>query len=163
MGARIAGCRAVIAVDPVPQRRDLATRLGATAVIDSADGDVAAAVVDATGGGATAAVDTTALPDVIATAVTCLRARGTLALVGLGALSAPLPVGLIMGRGLRVRGVVEGDSDPHAFIPQLAQMWRRGDLPLEDLVTTFAFADFGDAWCSATTGGEVKPVLVMPS
>lgn len=79
-----------------------------------------------------------------------------------GALSAPLPVGLIMMRGLRVRGVVEGDSDPHVFIPQLAQMWRRGDLPLGELVTTFSFDDFGDAWHSATTGGAVKPVLVMP-
>jgi aryl-alcohol dehydrogenase len=163
MGARIAGCRAVVAVDPLPQRRSLAMHLGATAVVDPADGDVAKAVLEATGGGATAAIDTTALPDVIATALTVLRARGTLALVGLGALSAPLPVGLIMGRGLRVRGVVEGDSDPHVFIPRLAQMWRRGDLPLEALVTTFAFADFGDAWRSATTGGAVKPVLVMPS
>lgn len=161
MGARIAGCRAIVAVDPLPQRRSLAMHLGATAVIDPAGGDVAQAVLEATSGGATAAVDTTALPDVIATALTCLRARGTLALVGLGALSAPLPVGLIMGRGLRVRGVVEGDSDPHTFIPQLAAMWRRGDLPLQDLVTTFAFDDFGDAWRSATTGGAVKPVLVM--
>jgi aryl-alcohol dehydrogenase len=163
MGARIAGCQGIVAVDPVPQRRSLATRLGATAVVDPTDGDVASAVLEATGGGATAAIDTTALPDVIATALTCLRARGTLALVGLGALSAPLPVGLIMGRGLRVRGVVEGDSVPHEFIPQLAQMWRRGDLPLEDLVTTFAFADFDGAWRSATTGGTVKPVLVMPT
>jgi aryl-alcohol dehydrogenase len=163
MGGRIAGCRTIVAVDPVPQRRALATRMGATAVIDPADGDVEARLVEVTGGGATAAVDTTALPDVIATALTCLRARGTLALVGLGALSAPLPVGLIMMRGLRVRGVVEGDSDPHVFIPQLAHMWRRGDLPLEELVTTFSFEDFGDAWSSATTGGAVKPVLVMPS
>lgn len=161
MGGRIAGCRAIVAVDPVPQRRALAMRLGATAVIDPVDGDVAAHLIEVTGGGATAAIDTTALPDVIATALTCLRARGTLALVGLGALSAALPVGLIMGRGLRVRGVVEGDSDPHVFIPQLAQMWRRGDLPLEELVTTFSFDDFGDAWHSATTGGAVKPVLVM--
>jgi aryl-alcohol dehydrogenase len=163
MGARIAGCRTVVAVDPLPERRSLATHLGATAVVDPADGDVARVLLDITGGGATAAIDTTALPDVIGTALTCLRARGTLALVGLGALSAPLPVALIMGRGLRVRGVVEGDSDPHVFIPQLAAMCRRGDLPLQDLVTTFAFEDFGDAWRSATTGGAVKPVLLMPT
>ena len=67
-----------------------------------------------------------------------LRACGTLALVGLGALTADLPVGLIMAKGLRVRGVVEGDSDPHVFIPRLADLWRSGELPIEKLVTTFA-------------------------
>ncbi|BBY28812.1 NAD(P)-dependent alcohol dehydrogenase [Mycolicibacterium sediminis] len=162
MGARIAGCRAVVAVDPVAERRSLATRLGATTVVDPADGDVAAAVVEATGGGASLAVDTTAVPDVLAGACAALRAGGTLALVGLGALMAPLPVGLIMARGLRVRGVVEGDSDPHAFIPRLADLVRSGDLPVGEVVTRFAFDDFDAAWSAATSGGAVKPVLVMP-
>lgn len=162
MGGRIAGARSIVAVDPIAERRRLALDLGATAAVDPADGDVAAAVRDATGGGATAAVDTTAVPDVITTALTVLRAQGALALVGLGALTAPLPVGLIMARGLRVRGVVEGDSVPHAFIPRLVGLWRRGELPLERLVTTFDFDDFADAWTAATSGAVVKPVVVVP-
>ena len=163
MGARIAGCRTVVAVDPVPERRTLATELGATATVDPADGDVGPALMDLTGGGPTAAVDTTALPDVIAAALSALQSCGTLALVGLGALSAELPVGLIMAKGLRVRGVVEGDSTPHVFIPRLAGLWRAGDLPLEKLVSRFALDDFGEAWTAAKTGQAVKPVVVMPS
>lgn len=85
--------------------------------------------------------------------------RGTLALVGLGALSAELPVGLILAKGLRVRGVVEGDSDPHAFLPRLTELWRRGELPLDKLVTRFDFDTFGDAWAAAKTGRAVKPVV----
>jgi aryl-alcohol dehydrogenase len=80
----------------------------------------------------------------------------------LGALHADLPVGLIMAKGLRVRGVVEGDSDPHVFIPRLAELSRRGELPLEKLVTRFAFDDFGAAWSAATTGTAIKPVVTMP-
>jgi aryl-alcohol dehydrogenase len=159
MGARIAGCDTIVAVDPLPERRSLATELGATA---TADGDVAAALAELTGGGPTAAVDTTARPEVIASALVALRACGTLALVGLGALSAELPVGLIMGKGLRVRGVVEGDSAPHLFIPRLAEFWRRGVLPLDKLVTRFAFDDFDVRWTAAKAGTAVKPVVVMP-
>ncbi|MEU0497644.1 zinc-binding dehydrogenase [Mycobacterium sp. NPDC006124] len=162
MGATIAGCRTIVAVDPNLERRSVATELGATAVLDPTHGDVVSQLADLTGGGATIAVDTTALPAVIATALAALRARGTLALVGLGALTAELPVGLIMARGLRVRGVVEGDSDPHAFIPRLAELTRRGELPLEKLVTRFAFDDFGAAWAAAVSGTAIKPVLTMP-
>lgn len=91
-----------------------------------------------------------------------LRPCGRLALVGLGALTAELPVGLIMAKGLRIRGVVEGDSDPHVFIPRLAELCTRGDLPVEKLVTTFDFDSFGEAWAAAKTGEAVKPVVVMP-
>lgn len=154
MGGRVAGCRAIVAVDPVPERRSLAMELGATAVIDPAD-------VEATAGGATIGIDTTAVAEVIATALVSLRARGTLALVGLGAMTADLPVGLIMGRGLRVVGVVEGDSDPHVFIPRLAELYRRGDLPLEKLVTRYDFEAFDAAWTAATSGTAIKPVVTM--
>ena len=161
MGARLAGCRTVIAVDPVAQRRALAAELGATATVDPSAEDVSARIAELTAGGAHAAVDTTALPDVLAAAVTALRTRGTLAVVGLGAPIAPLPVGVIMGKGLTVRGVVEGDSEPHSFIPRLAAMVRRGELPVERIVTRYDFAEFHDAWASAKTGEAVKPVLVM--
>jgi aryl-alcohol dehydrogenase len=162
MSARIAGCRHVVAVDPMAERRSLAMELGATMTVDPTTDDTAARLAELPGGGPTAAVDTTALPAVIADALVTLRSCGRLALVGLGALVAELPVGLIMAKGLRIRGVVEGDSDPHVFIPRLAALCRRGDLPIEKLVTTFGFEDFGGAWSAAKTGEAVKPVVLMP-
>ncbi|WP_396909888.1 NAD(P)-dependent alcohol dehydrogenase [Mycolicibacterium sp.] len=159
MGARIAGCRAVIAVDPIAERRSLATELGATATVDPTAADVAAAVLELTGGVA-AAVDTTARPDVLMTAVGVLRERGTLALLGLGALTAELPVAAIMGKGLTVRGVVEGDSEPHTFIPRLVDLHRRGELPLDKLVSRYPFDEFGRAWAAAKSADVVKPVLI---
>lgn len=68
-----------------------------------------------------------------------------------------------MGRGLTVRGVVEGDSEPHTFIPRLVALAKAGELPLERLVTTFAFEDFDAAWSAAKTGRAIKPVLVNGS
>jgi aryl-alcohol dehydrogenase len=106
------------------------------------------------------AVHTTAIPEVLGTALATLRARGTLAVVGLGAPTTEPPIGRIMGRSLTVRGVVEGDRDRHTFIPALVDLWCRGDLPLDRLVTTFAFDDFHRAWSAAKAGQVVKPVLV---
>jgi aryl-alcohol dehydrogenase len=158
MGARIARCRTIIAVDPIAARRDLAAALGATHTFDPG-ADVAAEILALTGGAA-GVVDTTARPDVIAAAVGLLRSRGTLALLGLGAPMAELPVALIMAKGISVRGVVEGDSDPHVFIPYLADLYVRGELPLDKLVTTFPFDDFSRVWTAAKAAEVIKPVLV---
>lgn len=158
MGARIAGADTIIAVDPIAERRALAAELGATVTIDPTSTDAPAEILSLTGGVA-GAVDTTARPEVIAAAVGVLASRGTLALVGLGAPTAELPVTLIMAKGLTVRGVVEGDSDPQVFIPQLAAMYQRGDLPLDKLVSTYRFDDFDRAWAAAKAGQVIKPVL----
>ncbi|WP_020107132.1 zinc-binding dehydrogenase [Nocardia sp. 348MFTsu5.1] len=163
MGARIAGCGVIVAVDPKAERRSLAADLGATHVLDPVGANVVAELVEITGGGADHALDTTALPSVLTDALAALRPRGQLAIVGLGAPTADLPVGLIMGKGLRVRGVVEGDSVPHRFIPELIGYHSRGELPLEKLVTTYDFDDFGTAWDAARDGSAIKPVLTMPA
>jgi aryl-alcohol dehydrogenase len=161
MGARIAGCRTIIAVDPIAERRSLAVDLGATDAIDPTDSAVVEAVVELSGGGVAHAIDTTAIPAVLADAVKSLRARGQLGIVGLGAPMAELPVGLVMGKGLAIRGIVEGDSVPQTFIPELVDLYVRGDLPLEKIITPYDFADFDSAWQAARSGSVVKPVLTV--
>jgi len=161
MAARIAGCKTIVAVDPIAERRALAIELGATGAVDSASETLPAEIMELTGGGATLAVDTTARGDVIGTALSLLRKCGTLALVGLGALTEELPVGLILANGLRVQGVIEGDSQPHTFIPRLAGHVLHGELPVDKLVRQYPFDQFADAWTDATAGRAVKPVLVF--
>ncbi|MGB8405556.1 MAG: NAD(P)-dependent alcohol dehydrogenase [Mycobacterium sp.] len=161
MGARIAGCETIVAVDPIAERRTLAAELGATGTVDPASDDLIGQLRELTAGGATLAVDTTARADVISTALSLLRKCGTLALVGLGALTAELPVGLILANGLRVQGVIEGDSAPHTFIPRLAGYLRRGELPVHKMVRSYRFDDFDQAWADAKGGRTIKPVLAM--
>lgn len=155
MGAKLAGATTVVAVDPIAERRDLALSLGATHAVEAGP-QAAQAVIEATGGGAHAAVDTTARADVLTQAVLSLRPRGALAVVGLGAPSAELPVMLIMTRGLRVIGVIEGDSEPAVFLPELARAVVEGRLPVERIVTTYS--DFDEAWTAAREGTAIKPV-----
>lgn len=59
-----------------------------------------------------------------------------------------------------MHGVVEGDSEPHAFIPHLVALAKSGELPLERLITRFSDQQFDAAWSAARTGPVLKPVLV---
>lgn len=159
MAAVAVGCDPVVAVDPVASRRALATGLGARAALAPGDG-LTAALRDLTGGGAHHVVETTGRPEMARRAVGALRPRGELALLGLGG-EVTFDVMGLLSKGVRVHGVVEGDSDPGRFIPELIGLHRRGLFPLERLVTTFPFEDIGAAVAAMEDGSVVKPVLTF--
>jgi aryl-alcohol dehydrogenase len=159
MAARVRGVAIIVAVDPVADRRTVATQLGATATIDPAREDVVDAIRELTGDGATHALDTTANGAVINQAVNALARRGTLALVGIGVQQIPLDVGNIVSGGKTIRGVIEGDAVPQDFVPQLLALHADGRLPLEKLIRTYAFDDIDIAAAEAADGTTIKPVL----
>ncbi|MFJ2264043.1 NAD(P)-dependent alcohol dehydrogenase [Streptomyces sp. NPDC087844] len=159
MAAVAVGCDPVVAVDPVASRRDLAMALGAGAALAPGDGLVAA-LRDLTGGGAHHVVETTGRPQMARRAVGALRPRGDIVLVGLGG-EVTFDVMGLLAKGVRVHGVIEGDSDPARFIPELVDLYERGLFPLDRLVTTFPFEDIGAAVAAMGDGGVVKPVLTF--
>ncbi|MFG2869342.1 NAD(P)-dependent alcohol dehydrogenase [Streptomyces sp. NPDC048338] len=159
MAAVAVGCDPVVAVDPVASRRALALGLGAKAALAPGDGLVAA-LRDLTGGGAHHAVETTGRPEMARRAVGALRPRGELALLGIGG-EVTFDVMGLLAKGIRVHGVLEGDSDPGRFIPELVGLHRRGLFPLDRLITTFPFEDIGAAVAAMGDGSVVKPVLTF--
>ncbi|MFE6280956.1 NAD(P)-dependent alcohol dehydrogenase [Streptomyces sp. NPDC057877] len=159
MAAVAVGCDPVVAVDPVASRRALATELGATAAV--APGDTLVATLrDLTGGGARHVVETTGRAEMARQAVGALRPRGELALLGLGD-EVTFDVRGLLAKGVRVHGVVEGDSDPGRFLPELVGLYRRGRFPVDRLVRTFSFDDIGAAVAAMGDGKVVKPVLTF--
>ncbi|MEU6673979.1 alcohol dehydrogenase catalytic domain-containing protein [Streptomyces sp. NPDC046925] len=140
----------VVVAEPVAARRVLPAQYGATTV----------ASLDEPMPSVTHALDTTGRPESIARALTLLQPRGILALVGLGPAQTALDVRKLMLRGLQVRGCVEGDADPSLLIPELIRRFRRGLLPLDRLVTTYALADFDRAVADQRAGRTLKPVLL---
>ncbi|WP_405392612.1 NAD(P)-dependent alcohol dehydrogenase [Streptomyces sp. NBC_01102] len=159
MAAVAVGCDPVVAVDPVASRRALATELGAKAAIAPGDG-LPAALRDLTGGGAHHVVETTGRPEMARQAVGALRPRGAVALLGLGG-EVTFDVMGLLAKGVRVHGVIEGDSDPGRFIPELIGLYGRGLFPVDRLVTTFPFEDIGAAVAAMRDGSVVKPVLTF--
>lgn len=159
MAAVAANVGTVIAVDVVDQRLELAKQLGATHAINAQAEGFVEQIRDATQGGATHAFDTTGVPSVLANLVDALAWGGRLGIVGARP-EMTLDLLPVMQLGRQVQGIVEGNSVPRVFIPQLLELRRRGRFPLEKLVRTYPFADLEPAIADTMSGAAVKAVLV---
>lgn len=162
LAAKVQGCEKIVVSEPVASRREVALELGATDAIDPAAGDVAEQVREILPGGVDFAFDTSGMPAVLNSAVQCIGLRGTLGMVGVPADPADaLSLNLIqaMSLGLRVVGIVEGDSDPDEFIPRLISLYRDGKFPFDKLVTSFPFSKIEDALAAQHRGEAIKVVL----
>lgn len=164
MGAKVMECKEIILVEPMAERRQLGVELGATHVIDPKDGNVAAQIREILPNGADYAVDTSGVVPAIQAAVDSLGMRGKLGLVGVPSkIDAALSLNILscLSRGLRVQAIIEGDSVPDDFIPELVNLHMAGKLPLEKLVKTYPFAEINRAVEEQKQGLCVKAVLVF--
>jgi len=161
MGARIAGCDPVVAVDINAGRLELARELGATHCLDGNASDLKKQLRKL--GGMDYVIDTSGIPDVLGTGFDVLRARGTLLTLGVSPPGSQLPIdlGSLLMSGKTVRGSIEGDSVPKEFIPQMITYFEQGLMPLDKLVETYAFEDINTAINAAVSGAVIKPVLLM--
>ena len=163
MAAKIANCGEIIAIDINPTRLALAAELGATHTINSSELDPLAAIGEAVPSMMNYAFDSTAVPKVAELAIMSLARKGVAGFVGAPPLGTGFNVdmNLLVGFGITLRGVVEGDSIPSLFIPQMIDYYKRGQLPLDKIITTYPFAKINDAVEAAEGGRVVKAVLMM--
>lgn len=164
MAAGIKGCTEIVSIDLKPNRLEKASELGATATVnpDEVD-DVVETVREVAGGGADYALETTGVSAVAEQATETLAQRGTLGIIGAPALGTEAGYdvnNLILG-GRSITGIVEGDSDPQQFIPDLVELYRQGKFPFDELVTYYDFEDIEQAVEDSESGDTIKPVLRM--
>jgi len=133
--AKIAGAGRIIAVDPVPEKRALAERLGATHNIDAASDTLVAEVVEASAGGVHHAIEAVGRPQSAKTAVKVLRRGGTATILGMlptkevASLSA-----LDLLSGKRLQGGLMGSNRFPVDIPRLVDFYLRGLLDLDAVI-----------------------------
>jgi aryl-alcohol dehydrogenase len=165
LAAVIAGASTIMCIDLNPARLELARELGATDVIDARTTEAVAEIGRLTGHGADFSLDTTGVPEVLRSAVECLTPLGTAGVIGAPKLGTDvsLDVNHILTGGRIVRGVVEGDSVPALFLPELIRHWERGRFPVERLITEYDFDAIEQAAADAQAGRTIKPVLRMSS
>jgi aryl-alcohol dehydrogenase len=160
MAAKLVGCAVIVAVDINPTRLQLAMELGATHVIDGAKADAVAEIRALTGDGAQYSLETTANPKVFRQAADALRITGVCGLVGASPMGTEVTFdmnGIMFGR--TIRGIIEGDSIPDIFIPQLIELWRQGRFPFDRLIEFYALEDINRAAAESEAGTVLKPVL----
>ena len=64
-------------------------------------------------------------------------------------------------RGVGVKYVVEGDSDPQEFIPRMVGWYQAGKFPFDKLIRKFPFEQINEAVHSSESGEVIKPVLIF--
>lgn len=164
MAARVADCGAIAVVEPHPQRRELALDLGATHAFEPGEG-LPPLLRQAFPDGLQGLIDTTGRGGLIAELLEVMAPGGVV--VALAAHPADpalsLPLGVAIGKGLTIRGVVEGESEPDEFIPRLIDLHAQGRFPFDRLVSFYDLADLDQALADHKTGVAIKPVLRMPA
>lgn len=161
-GARIAGARQIIAIDPMPEKLALALRLGATDVVDAADSDVVATVVAvADGVGADHVIEAVGRTDSIEQGFAMTRRGGTVTVVGLVPAGSQVTIptdDLFYER--RLQGSVMGSNDFKRDVPRYLEMYQAGTLNLGDLITERITLDEINDGFAALEAGRHPRILI---
>ncbi len=165
LGALAAGATQVVVVDPVPAKRALAERLGASATVDPGAGSVRAQVAERLGTpGADYAIEAAGSATALEGAVAATAAGGTTVTVGLSRLgaTAAVPYGPLVVGERTIRGSFMGSSVARRDIPRYIALWRAGRLPVEGLVSgTVGLDDLNLAFDRLAAGEVVRTLCRM--
>jgi aryl-alcohol dehydrogenase len=161
MAAKIVGCSMIIAVDPKAERRQVAEQFGATHSIDPTQQNPVETCHEVTTYGADYSLECTGLASVFRQSVDALAVNGTCGLIGAAppGTEVTLDMNSIMF-GRTVKGIIEGDSIPQNFIPELIRLYQQGQFPLDKLITLYALDDIETAVSDMENGKTLKAVLI---
>ncbi|MEL0082071.1 MAG: zinc-binding dehydrogenase, partial [Gammaproteobacteria bacterium] len=163
MGAVVANCTTIIAVDIVPSRLELATELGATHVINAGDTNPVEKVMELTGGkGASYMLETTGNAKVLEGAIYTIAMGGEGGIVGAPAMGTTVDIDVnFMLFNRHLRGIIEGDSNSDIFIPRLIELYKQGKFPFDKLIRFYTLDEINQAAEDSENGSTLKPVLKL--
>ena len=163
MAAKAIGSTKIIAVDVHENRLELARELGATHTINSKYENPVDRILEITGEGVNYAVETSGRVEVLRQTIDVLTFQGATAVIGAPPMGseANIDVNDILLKEKTIVGVVEGDSIPQIFIPQLLELYKQGKFPFDKLVKYYDFENINQAIHDSESGLVIKPILKM--
>ncbi len=133
--AKIAGAGRIIAADPMPEKRALAIKLGATDVIDALDPDAAKQIQEMTKGGVHHAIEAVGRPASGDLAVASLRRGGTATILGMMPLNHKVGLSAVdLLSGKKLQGAIMGGNHFPVDLPRLVDFYMRGLLDLDSII-----------------------------
>jgi S-(hydroxymethyl)glutathione dehydrogenase/alcohol dehydrogenase len=151
--------------DPSAERRELAARFGALDGADPNDDDVGERLRSrARRAGYDWAIVSVGSPAAIRLAVQAVRPGGTVAVVGLVPQDRPVPIDMLdlVTYETRIIGSAYGSLTPLRLVPRIVELYRRGLLPLDELVTDrLPLERIDDAFALSRQGEGLRPVLAV--
>lgn len=164
LGALAAGARQVIAIDLAADKRQLATRLGATMVFDGGAPDCVEAVREATGGGADHVFEFAGSVRAFETAYRITRRGGTTTTAGLPPAAAQfgLPMVNLVAEERTVKGSYIGSCVPVRDLGRYISLYRGGRLPVNLLLShRLRLEDINEGFDRLHSGAAVRQVIVF--
>ena len=135
-GAAVAGAGRIIAIDTNPAKLQLATKIGATDLINPADGDPVEQVMELTDGGVHHAIECLGLKATAEQAFRMTGRGGTATIVGMVPYGLNIEVhgyDLLMER--KLQGSLMGGGSFRIDMPRLIALYRQGRLHLDDWIS----------------------------
>ena len=162
-GAAIANAGAIVAVDVVPAKLELARSLGATHTIDASAGGVVEAVHKLLGGGTDHAFEAIGRKETIELAIQLAGRGGQTILVGLAPPDAAVRIDTLtmIFEERAIRGSWYGGCRPLVDFPRLFDFYRQGKLRLDPLVSTCSLGEINEAFAAMETGAIARKVIVF--
>lgn len=163
-GARIAGATTIIAADIVDYKLTRAGEFGATHTVNSHKQDLVATVMELTGGaGVDFAFEAISSPATIAQAFAATAKCGTVVVIGLTPQnfdSIPIsPLQFVLSQKT-LMATLYGASNPLVEIPRLLDLYRHGQLKLDELVTrTYALDEINQGYADMLAGKNIRGVV----
>ncbi|UNM96225.1 NAD(P)-dependent alcohol dehydrogenase [Ignatzschineria rhizosphaerae] len=161
LAAIIAQCSPIIMVDMKEERLSLAKKLGATHTINGSEDVVKKIKALSDDKGVNYTLECTGIPAVLRQAVDVLAFLGTCGVIGAADPKAEVSLNINqILNGKTVRGIIEGDSNPYEFIPQLIKLWEEGKFPFDQFIKEYPLADINLAITETHQGEVIKAVLI---
>ena len=160
----LAGADRIIAVDLLDNKLEYARLFGATDTVNAGNGDAAGRVLEMTGGGVDFAFEAIGNPAAIQQAYEMCRMGGTTVIVGMApeedvlefnALSIPRTERAIVGSWY-------GSARPWVDLPRLADMYMRGRLKIDELISrSYPLEQINEAYDALQAGEVARSVLTF--
>ncbi|HEX2824297.1 MAG TPA: NDMA-dependent alcohol dehydrogenase [Streptosporangiaceae bacterium] len=165
-GARYAGAKNVVAIDPLENKREKAMELGATHAFATAE-EAQEAITEMTRGqGADSAILTVDLmtAEVVAAGFNAIGKGGIVVVTGLNQIELPtvqLSGSILTLFRKTVKGSLFGDCNPTTDIPKILGLYQAGDLKLDEIITrTYTLDEVNEGYDDLLAGQNVRGVIV---
>lgn len=162
LAAKAISAGKIIGVDIIPGKLDNGRSLGATHIVNASKEDPVARVREITGGGVDYAFEFTGNPQVMEQATRAVRPGGTIIISGSPGPGAKLVVDImdLVSGAKKIMGNRQGTSCPSIDIPKYVDMYMKGDINLDALVTSkYKLTEIVDAFNAIERGDTIRSII----